>query len=64
VPSDILADGYQLPRRGEQPGGVQASLTKNPAASSRSSPGVRIVMTSAVPFTLIPSGSSPASRSA
>ncbi len=43
---------------------TMASLTRNPAASSRSSPGVRMVMVSAVPFTLIPSGSSAASRSA
>ena len=39
-------------------------LTRNPAASSTSSPGVRMVRVSAVPFTLIPSGSSAASRSA
>ena len=41
-----------------------ASPTRNPAASSTSSPGVRIVMVSAVPSTRIPSGSSAASRSA
>jgi hypothetical protein len=41
-----------------------ASPTRNPAASSVSSPGVRIVMVSAVPSTRMPSGSSAASRSA
>ena len=41
-----------------------ASPTRKPAASSTSSPGVRIVMVSAVPSTRIPSGSSAASRSA
>ena len=41
-----------------------ASLTRNPAASSTSSPGVRMVMVSAVPSTRMPSGSSAASRSA
>jgi hypothetical protein len=43
---------------------MTASLTRNPAASSTSSPGVRMVMVSAVPFTLTPSGSSPARKSA
>ena len=41
-----------------------ASPTRNPAASSMSSPGVRMVMVSAAPSTRMPSGSSPASRSA
>ena len=41
-----------------------ASPTRKPAASSTSSPGVRIVMVSAVPSTRMPSGSSAASRSA
>src|SRR6266704_1474461 len=39
------------------------SLTRKPAARSRSSPGVRIVIVSACPATLMPSGSSAASRS-
>ncbi len=43
---------------------ITASLTRNPAASSMSSPGVRMVMVSAVPSTLIPSGSSAARKSA
>ena len=41
-----------------------ASLTRNPAASSTSSPGVRMVIVSAVPPTRIPSGSSAARESA
>jgi len=41
-----------------------ASPTRKPAANSTSSPGVRMVMVSAVPPTRIPSGSSAASRSA
>ncbi len=40
------------------------SVSRNPAARSTSSPGVRMVSVTAWPPILIPSGSSPASRSA
>ena len=58
VPSQSLISAMSAGER------ITASLTRNPAASSRSSPGVRMVMVSAVPSTLIPSGSSPARKSA
>ena len=58
VPSQSLISAMSAAER------ITASPARNPAASSRSSPGVRMVMVSAVPSTLIPSGSSAASRSA
>ena len=45
-------------------GATMASPTRNPAAGSRSSPGVHMVMDSTIPSTRIPSGSSVARRSA
>lgn len=39
------------------------SLTRNPAASAKSSPGVRMVIASALPFSRISSGSSATSVS-
>ena len=47
VPSQSLISAISADER------ITASLTRNPAASSRSSPGVRMVMVSAVPSTLI-----------
>jgi hypothetical protein len=58
VPSQSLISKISAGER------TTASLTRNPAASSMSSPGVRMVMVSAVPSTRMPSGSSAASKSA
>lgn len=42
---------------------ITPSLTRNPAASAKSSPGVRMVMASGLPFSRISSGSSATSVS-
>ncbi len=57
TPSAVAPAQYTIDWTSE-PSPITPSLTRKPAASAKSSPGVRIVMASALPFSRISSGSS------